>query len=511
MPDNNRPMLIGYHTNIHNYFRKNPSFDIAAKTGKGVDFILCHVDPTDGTLEDNVKYAQETAQALDELGVDFIANFEAQNFIAELVTSDGYDWANRPDGTHLLKLPKEYVDALNSRGNCMGLMYDELEHVIINRNLSISLDSKFKTVLPAFLPSVSRDPVVQGDYLSRQLGEYADSLKKLGGKTVSGEHVFPVLFHKFAKNGIIPNFKSQKESFSNVQFSVAAGAALQYGTPLWNCIDLWCRNTFPGHSPYEMYNNLVFSYLMGVDLVYVESSDKFVKDGTAELSEYGEQFCRFAEEYRGKERKYTVRDYKPEIGIIRYDDTFWGQGRFKYMWRNMLFGNPEIKADDKCREWIKVYNMITRGETGNGGIAWDRIELRSLTRHRSFATMNNAVVFDENVTEDKLRSLKLCFLCGYKISSQTLTAVEKLVKENGLTVVTSPRFAPAGLNVPEFRGFTESKDGKGTWIVTDNFRSKRLAKRLDGFFGKKGEMRFVFGDETVRLKIDENGDGFTRI
>ena len=503
-----KPMLIGYHTDIYKRFGNNPKFDLMAKTGNGVDFVLCHVDTRDGTYQDNLDHAEKTAKAFKELGVPFIASYEGQNFNLEQKTTDGHDWVHRGDGTHLLRLTRDYMEKLNSEDNCMGFMYDELEHVIINRNVSLALASRFKEDHPAFPVSVSRDPVVQGELLSSQLRDYAKELKSFGAKTVSGEHVFPVLFHLFAKNGIIPNFKSQKESFSNVQFAIAAGAAKQYGMPLWNCVDLWCRMTYPGHSAREMYNNLVFAYLAGVDLVYVESVDAFM-DNEGHLTPYGEQFRAFCDEYKGKERDYDVADYRPEIGIVRYDDTFWGQGRVRWMWRNMLFGNPAIKADKKCKEWIKVFNMITHGETGKGGISWGRVELRSLTRHRSFATMNNAVVYDENATKKDLESLKLCFLCGYTVSDGTLAAVRELVKENGLTVVTSERFAPKGFTVPKGQPFGEIADGKGTWIVTDDFGSKKLEKRLSGFLGNKGEMRYVFGDKELRMKIDEDGDGYT--
>ncbi|MBQ6065936.1 MAG: hypothetical protein IJK89_03865 [Clostridia bacterium] len=506
----NKPMMIGYHTDIYKSFSNNPKFDLMAKTGKGVDFVLCHVDTRDGTYQDNLDHAEMAAKAFKELGVPFIASYEGQNFNLEQKTTDGHDWVHRGDGTHLLRLPADYFKKLNSEGNCMGFMYDELEHVIINRNISLSLATKFKEDRPAFPTYAGKDPLKQGALLDSQLHDYAAQMKANGAKTVSGEHVFPVLFHLFARNGIIPNFKSQKESFSNVQFAIAAGAAKQYGVPLWNCVDLWCRMTYPGHSAQEMYNNLVFAYLMGVDLVYVESADAFM-DNEGNLTEYGETFRKFCDEYKGKERAYNHMDYRPEIGIVRYDDTYWGQGRVRWMWRNMLFGNPAIKSDDKCKEWIKVFDMLTHGETGGGGISWGRVELRSLTRHRSFASMNNLAVFDDQAKKSDLETLKLCFLCGYQISDETLAAVAELVRDNGLTVVTTERFAPKGHIIQKGYPFTEIADGKGTWIVTKRFDDKALKKRLAGFLGNKGEMRYVFGGEEIRLRIDEDGDGFTRL
>lgn len=505
----NKPLLIGYHTNANRYFSRSPEFDMPAKTGGGVDFILCHYDPSGLTVDGECERVSEALRAVKELGCECIVNFENQNFVHINVSEDGFDWANRPDGTHLLHLPEKFKEAMASQGNLAGVMYDELEHVIINRNLSLALGSKFTVDAPAFPVSEKSDVIAQGEMLSSQLKDYADGIKTSGITTLSGEHVFPVLFHTFAKNGIIPNFKSQKESFSNVQFAVAAGAALQYKTPLFNCVDMWYRMTFPGHSADEMEANLRFAYLMGIDRVYVESSHVFFnKNNKTEYNDIGKAFERFTREYRGRERSYNIQDYKPEIGIIRYDDSFWGQGVVKYPWRNMLFGNPKIKVGKEAREWIQAFNIITHGETGNGGICSDRIEPRSLLPHRSFASMNGAAVFDDRVDYDTLSSLKLCFLCGYHISDGTTEAVKKLVRDNGLTVVVPSRLAPIKAEVPKKEDFAEIRDGNGVWIVTDKLTSRKLKERLSRLIGNKGEMSYRFGDTKMRFRITDKGNSF---
>lgn len=501
----NKPLLIGYHTDDRSCERHAASFEIPARTGGGVDFLLCHYDPSGLTVAEECERVKKTVKAVKDLGADVIINFEKQNFVHVDVSADGYDWANRNNGTHLLRLPDEFKEAMASEGNLIGVMYDELEHVIINRNVSLALDSKFVIDIPAFPLSRSSNVLMQGELLDRQLKEYAEEIRTNGVETLSGEHVFPVLFHNFAKNGIIPNFKSQKESYSNIQFAIAAGAAMQYKTPLFNCVDMWYRLTFPGHTADEMYSNLCFAYFAGVDRVYVECSKIFF-DGKDKYNDIGRAFERFTAEYRGKKRDYNVQDYKPEIGIIRYEDTFWGQGVFP--WRNMLFGNPKIKPDSKSREWIKVFNIITHGETGNGGISFGRVAPHSLLPHHSFASMNGAAVFDENADIDVLSSLKLCFLCGQMISKKTMDAVKKLVHENSLTVVTPSRFAPFEYKDSGKGDFAEFKDGKGTWIVTDKLTSSKLKKRLAPFLGKKGEMTYKFGDKTLRFKITDKGDTF---
>lgn len=505
----NKPLLIGYHTSAERFYRKQKDFDGPAKSGGGVDYIVCHYDPEDSkTVDEECESVKEVLAAAKELGVDVIINHEKQNFVDVTVSADGFDWANRPDGTHLVALPEKFRAAMASAENFLGFMYDEFEHVIINRNLSLALDSKFRIDKPAFPVLKGKDPIKQFGLLSEQLKKYAEEIKSCGVNMLCGEHVFPVLFHVFARNGIIPNFKSQKESFSNVQFAVAAGAAIQYGTPLFNCVDLWNRLTFPGHSPSELKCNLEFAYLCGINRVYVEAATAFYDHDTWEETEYGRVFNEFTKEYRGKERDYDIQDYKPEIGIIRYDDSFWGQGRLRFMWRNMLMGNPKIKADRFAKEWIKVFNLITHGETGNGGVCANRIELRSLLPHKSFVSMNGAAVFDDQVEKSKLESLKLCFLCGRFISEGTLTAVKELVHDNGLTAVSTSKYAPDGVKNKKLFGFTEIEDGKGKWIVTDNLKSRALKKRVKEFIGEKGEMTYKFGEKVIKMKITDKGSGF---
>ena len=506
-------MEIGFNTFDGHVRGKTMDCDGVIRKCGGVDFVVCHFDPNGDDMETQCANAKATAARLKELDVPFVANFEGQNFNNSIVSADGHDFANHADGTHRLELPEEYIKAIDEGGDLISIMYDEFEHCIINRNVSISLATRFKLDPPVF-PTVYTDSMrVQGETLSKQVGEYVEELKRRGAPAVAGEHVFPVLYHTFARNGMIPNFKSQKESFTNVQFAIAAGAALEYETPLWTCVDLWFMQTFPGHSSEEMYYNLLFAYLMGVDRAYVEASNAFVSNlhGEEMINDYGDNFAKFVSEFRGKDRGYNVQDYKPEVGIIRYDDTFWGQGTTPLIWRNMLFGNPKIKPKKENKEWIKAFRLITHNETTRGGIAWDRIEPQSLRKHRSFASMNGAVVFDDRVTADKLTSLKLCFLCGEYISSETLQAVKQMVHENGLTVVTPRRFAPEGIRSTVHASYREIPDGKGHWIVCEDLESPKLKKRIAPFLGSKGEMKFTFGDETVRLVILPDGETFMRV
>lgn len=496
---------LGFNTFDGDVLDSAPSFELTSDGGRNEDFVVCHFDPQRGTVEEACECAEKVAAKLKERNTEFIANFEFQNFDYASKGKDGYEWANRPDGTHLLNLPDKFISALAKCGNLAGIMYDELEHVIINRNKSIELSSKFRKSIPAFPLSKSKSVFEQGELLGSQLKKYAEKIKSAGAPALCGEHVFPVLFHKFAENGLTPNFKSQKETFSDIQYSIAAGAAIEYGTELWNCVDLWFRLTNPGHTPEEMYHNLVFSYLAGTNRVYVESCHPFITDG--KLNDYGKAFVKFSNEYKDRERSYDVHNLKPEIAIIRYDDSFWGQND-PIMWRRELFGNGKIHPDFRSREYLKVFHIITHGDAGKNGFCWGRVSPWSLRRHRSFASLNNAVVFDGNVRRSSLESVKLCFLCGHHISDETLSDVAALVKENGLTAVTTARFVPVHIKNRINGSYCEIEDGRGKWIVIGSYRSAKLKKSVKPFIGEKNEIRLVFENNTVRLKISENGETF---
>lgn len=502
-------LKIGVNTFCGDVIKGRPSFELTADGGKNLDYAVCHFDPQNDTVDKACEDAVAVAEKFRSYGMEFIANFEFQNFLADTKCPDGYDWANRPDGTHLLNLPAKYIEALNKSGNLVSLMYDELEHCIIHTNKSIEMFYKFRKIMRAFPLCDTKDVFEQGEFLSSQLKAYFKDLKDKGAPGLCGEHVFPVFFHLFAENGIFPNFKSQKESYSNVQYAVAAGAAIEYDTELSNCVDLWYRLTNPGHSPEEMYHNLVFSYLAGSNRAYVESCHAFVEnmDEKAELNDYGKAFVEFSREYKGKERGYDVHDLKPEIAIIRYDDSFWGQND-PIMWRKWLFGNNKVKPDRKSREYLKVFNILTHGETCRNGLSWGRVSPWSLRKHRSFASLNNTVVFDGKVRKEKLESLKLCFLCGHHISDETINDVASLVRENGLVAVSAERFVPENIRKQIKGSYCEIKDGKGSWIVVDNFGLSKLKKRVKPFIGNKGEIRLKFENNTVRLRISENGETF---
>ena len=125
--------------------------------------------------------------------------------------------------------------------------------------------------------------------------------------------------------------------------------------------------------------------------------------------------------------------------------------------------------------------------------------------------MNSLAVFDDRVGYDKLKSAKLCFMCGRVISDETKAAVEKLVKENGLTAVTSKQYLPDDIKNKAKGAYSEIQYGEGSYICVKSFVSGRLKKRLKPFLGEEDEIRLTFGGREIRLKISADGNTLSRV
>lgn len=485
-----------------NELQKNSQIMLAS--GAKLDFVVCHLNVVDKTLERACEIAEAISDTFSLYGIPFIANFEQANFNRECRGEDGFEWANHPDGTHRMVFPEKLMKALNKNNNLIGVIYDEFEHMIANRNAGVGLDAKLNVFTLPENASVMSD----GEKLRKDVRSYVSDIKETGVKQFAGEHVFPILYHMFASSGITPNFKSQKESFSNIQYALAAGAAYQYNMELWNCVDMWFMRTHPGHSAKEMYNNMVFAYESGVSRMYVESSVPMVTGD--EINDLGREFVRFTQEYFGKKRDFGVSDLRPSIGVIRYDDTYWGQSGI-LLWKRILFGDERLKPNGKNREYLRVFHMLTHGETCVNGINWGRFTPWSLKKHRSFAAMNSALVFDENVKKEKLESLKLCFLCGEYISPETMNAVHTLVRENGLTAVTTARFLPDAIKARYLNPTKVIHDGKGQWIVVKSFRSLKLKRLIKRYLGNAHELTVRFKDHERTFRISKDGEELTPV
>lgn len=491
-----------------NYFNAPVAKELGAK------FVVYHYRPM-LTIEQETQRALMLCKRFEDHGIYFILNTEIGNWAETLPSPDGYDWVAREDGGHRFKFHPQVMEAFAASKMFAGVLYDEAEHAQLFRNLSIGMEGGTPD-LPFFHDAPGLDLRETDDHIRRCAKELVDENRSLGSPRVLCEYVWPSLMHNFAKAGMHIAYKQQKENWSNIWAAIAMGAARQYGCELWTCVDLWFRATYPGHSPAEMASNLLFAYRAGIDRVYVENigDERFYTmqpDGNFILGEYGKLYKNFVDRYvNPAERDYNHLDFEPDIAIIRFDDTFWGQGK-NMPWKDMLFGNPEHKSSEKNVEWLKAWHTITHGAVKTKTLSWGRWDLTLSDPHRSFAPAKGPIVFDENVRYEDLKTAGLLFLCGEFIGDETLADAGRLVQE-GATAVTSVRFAPAGIAQGYTGGTLTVQDGKGKWVVTDDMASPEVKEELKDLLGEPDEITLNFkGGRKVRFKISEDGNELTEV
>jgi hypothetical protein len=353
-----------------------------------------------------------------------------------------------------------------------------------------------------------------------------------------GEHVFPVMFHTFARAGMDPCTKFMKEGRDSVYGAIAMGAALQYGRDFAVSPDMWGKSAFgvskcgfPGHPPEELRCSLLLAYWMGASRVFVENIyadflnapspgregqgegsvyespatgllDRVVADGKAAYvpSKYGQVYRWFVKEYvPAHPRPYSFRDARPDVAIVRFDDSYWGQPG-GWIAKN-LYGGTDMPGP-ASKAWLGLWHLLTHGQTSKQGLSyhndgWAR-------PHNFFTALNNVVVYDEQVSKQRLAGLKVVFLTGLRVSEPTQRAIAELVRDEGLICVAQKALAPAA--IAAHAGNSPIPDGKGQWLITEDFDTDAVRERVQPWLGRPDEIRYRFGQHvlTVKRGADDN-------
>ena len=104
-----KTMRIGANTNFDAVCAGSVPFSCIKDC---VDFLVCHTDPQTMPFSQAVQKAKSACDILENLSVDYIANFEFQNFIHNVTAPDGTEWALNTDTLHRLEIPDEYLRIL---------------------------------------------------------------------------------------------------------------------------------------------------------------------------------------------------------------------------------------------------------------------------------------------------------------------------------------------------------------------------------------------------------------
>jgi hypothetical protein len=362
--------------------------------------------------------------------------------------------------TPAVKLKKD----LANRPGFLGFMLDEADHMQLNAHWPVidyyGYDDKHYLAETEGLDLFTAREAVLASLRTR------NEACTVAGKPAAVEHLFPVMMHTAAKAGLNVSPKILKETCGPVMLAVAMGAARQYKVDFWIDVDYWWHNEVIGHSPERFRSALLLAYWSGASQIYVEGGAKYSNHhpvGTAIEAAYKE----FLRDYvPAHPRPYTWRDFRPEIAILRFDDTCFDQ-RQGYLgeYPGPLYGH--IPAGPENTEWLNIWSLLSHGfmRTDSASHQW---EARRFGSRTLFVPLHNVIVYDHEVEYDTLAGLRLIFLTGVTISPETLAAVQRRVQE-GATCVLPPRLAPPKSGMDKIKEITTVQDGKGKWLVVPEF------------------------------------------
>ncbi|MGF7031756.1 hypothetical protein J2T17_002670 [Paenibacillus mucilaginosus] len=489
--------------------RPEPKAFLKALSELGADFYVHHVMPEAGEVPQLLVDAEEA-------GLDVCFGNEYGNINGPWV-----------EGTNRYDVTDTAVEQAVRSGRCIGLLYDEPEHLQINAAQyrkdgwfphwgsvdGLDLDSARRTVEEAV---DARGRRVQ--HLLEQAGKPDASLPLIS------EHVFPVMFHTFARAGMDVCPKIMKESFQSLQLAAALGAAKQYGRSLWICADLWGPDAgawftrypgFPGHSPEEFESALKLGYLMGPSHLFVENVDVLLRHSPqgfrqTEFGEVWEQFTRSFVPAHPLSWNHTRAE--ADIAVIHSDDANYGQNE-------RSFGSRTFVSGEAQQSVFHIWHLLSRGTIPSHGSCmhipgyeFPRHELKRATApeafplekgrvlggrpvHGLFYPARSVLVFDEKVTAQTLGQPGLILAGGSSLSPETFRALAARAEEGGVVVIARwllPADCPGELTA-------SARRGAGRWIVTDHFLEERVREAVEPHLGEPGCWTQRFGTSEVRI------------
>jgi hypothetical protein len=405
----------------------------------GVDFIDLHFRDDEGSL-------MGIMDELDATGIKYIPNFE---------------------GAPLGWIPSEELKAdISQRPGFLGFLLDEPDHMQINAHWPVVDyygydDAHYLAETEGFDLFTARQVVL--DALRKR-----NTACTIGDIPPAGEFLFPVMQHTSARAGLNIAPKILKETCGPAMLAVAMGAARQYDVELWIDVDYWWHNETIGHSLERFKSALKLAYWSGAEKIYVEGGGPYSK-GHPLADQIEQAYVKFLQDYvPAHSRPYTWKDFRPHIGIIRFDDTCFDlRQRFLGEFPGPLYGH--VPAGPANIEWLGIWSLLSHGFTRTDSLS-HQWESRRFGSRTLFVPLHNVVVYDHQVDAATLEGLNLIFLSGEIISEATLDAVEDLVK-HGATCVLPPRLAPRGSGFELIRENTLVPDSAGQWLIIPEFYS----------------------------------------
>ena len=446
----------------------------------GLDFVDLH-------FRDDVASLTPVLDACDDRGLGYVLNFEKAPV----------GWVP----------PEELRRDLAGRGGFGGFILDEADHMQINAHWPV-IDyygyggRHYLAETEGMDLFAARDAVIAALRKRNEACTVAD-------KPAAVEFLFPVMMHTAARAGLMLSPKILKETCGPAMLAVAMGAARQYGADLWIDVDYWWHNETIGHSVERFRSALLLAYWSGASRIYVEGGAEYAKGhpvGEAIEASYRDFIRDYAPSHP---RPYTWRDFQPEIGIVRYDDSCFDIRQTHLgEYPGPLYGHVPAGAENT--EWLNIWSLLSHGFVRPDSVS-HQWEARRFDARTLFTPLHNVAVYDHEVEYATLAGLRLIFLTGALINPGTFAAVQRCVRE-GATCVLPPRLAPPGAGLEKIGEIATVPDGAGRWLVVpDLYRLHYecfcggpvlpiLRENLSGLIGDGDHLVYRFGDRVVRFR-----------
>ncbi|MHB1462392.1 MAG: hypothetical protein ACYC1M_13990 [Armatimonadota bacterium] len=460
-----------------------------------INLLVAHIGPQEtenNIIDDLCAYCKAT-------GTHFTFNVESPNFAPVSYSTNGKNSFDAAGGCHRWDVDEETLRKAAATGLFEGVTYDESEHMQLSRNAYSQL------------PEPNRKPFfveTTGLSLSEAYAKFKQAVRQLVkrngqyGAKMLAESVFPALWSPMAESGMVLSPKLLKEDVHPVVFAEAIGAANQHNAALWFSPDLWYYSEMPGHSAREMQLAMQACHLAGVDSCYVEFATKMysLNGNSYRLTHHGlamqEHITKWIPTHK---RNYSYRDYQPEVAIVRFPDSDWGQASC-YYW-DYLYGAMNLHSSPQTREHMQIWSILTDGVLNGRAVNFNGEPVAALRAPQPwrFSIPSPAVaVYDHNVGLKHLKDVGVIFACGVEISAPTMQALQSRVNAGAVCFI-STHLAPQRLQALVSGPSARLPEGKGSWVVISEFTHEVMAPYKQLLPKTEGSMWARFKNRRIKL------------
>ncbi len=456
---------------------------------------VAHITPLEtqtGITDDLCAYCKAT-------GTHFTFNVEMPNYTPVSNSTNGKNSFEAADGCFRWDVDPDTLRKAAATRVFEGVTYDESEHMQLSRNGYSQLPEPNRK--PFYVETTGLSLHDAYSTFKQAVGRLVKRNLQYGAKMLV-ESVFPALWPPMAESGMTLAPKLLKEDVHPVVLAEALGAAIQHNVQLWFSPDLWYYADLPGHSARYMQMAMRCCHLAGVDTCYVESATKmYSQNGSSyTLTRHGRVLKEhIAQWIPAHPRGYSYRDYQPEVAIVRFPDSDWGQASCQY-W-DCLYGAMNLHSSPKTREHMQVWSLLTDGVLNGRAVNFNGEPVSPPHAYQiwRFTIPSPAVaVFDHNVGMKHLKGVGVIFACGVELSEQTMGALQSCVKAGAVCFI-SQHLAPLRIQQLGHDLSERIPEGKGCWVVMSEFTPEAMAPYRQLLPKNDGSMWLRFKNRRVRV------------